>query len=478
MDRVFRLTWGFFLSCCLSLCAMASVFVSSTASATWPMNEGGAYAQCQEAATNYGLYYNAPLTCDLTGTGKAFATTLAQCPSGYWGMGTFTAENTRGTPLPNYFWCVKLNCQQGSDGGSWVAVSMGALKSADTDGCCLTHQQTGSGSYGSRSWVEGKDTLAGGNCRDPVGTGDGNAVNFPVCDGLSCYNPDSHMACYGTESGEQVCMNVGSGSSPGGCATGATGSVCVGTSGDGSDPAPPAPSDPPIPKGQAPDSTQHGSDDQTPSGGGNTTFIQNNYSGTSPGSGSSGSSGAEGGSTGSQSNANGSGNSGPKGTGQNGQCPDGKVPTASGCSGTYTDNGCDTPPQCYGDAVMCGNAKENHYTRCAVQKMAAASSSSSGLTVGDPSAALAAAGVPADGGASGDPSGSGLVTVSDLGGDGFDASGLGFSRSCPAPPSFTFRGQTFSIDTGPACDWASMFGYLVVLFAMLAGLRIVSTGKA
>jgi hypothetical protein len=92
--------------------------------------------------------------------------------------------------------------------------------------------------------------------------------------------------------------------------------------------------------------------------------------------------------------------------------------------------------------------------------------------------ALAGAGVPADGGASSDPSASGLVSSSDLGEDGFDASGLGFSRACPANPTFNVLGHSYTLDLTPFCNFAGMLGWFVLLVSMLVALRIVATGKA
>jgi len=127
---------------------------------------------------------------------------------------------------------------------------------------------------------------------------------------------------------------------------------------------------------------------------------------------------------------------------------------------------------------MCGQFKEQVAIRCATQKSAAASASSSGANYGDPSAALGTLGVPSDGGASSDPSTSGLVTTTDIGQDGFDSSGLGMARTCPANPSFSFQGHTFELDLTPFCNFATTFGWFVLLISFLVGLRIVATGKA
>lgn len=377
----------------------------------------------------------------------------------------------------NGTWCVPSSCPSGTSAG----VSGGTQPPLATDGlgCCADWSQVGSYSYGGTTWASYDGVRNGQWCSQhytsanpPASSPPSNDPPKKMCDsgGLSCYSPQDNTACYVTESGEQVCVKLDS--STGNCASGATGSVCYGKDGA----APPPPSDPPITKDQPPDSSVQGS--QTGSAG-DSTFTQNNYSGTSPG-GSGGSGGDTSGDKagGSQSNQNGSGNSsgpsGDHGTDTNGKCPDGSVPTASGCSGTATDAGCDTPPQCFGDAVLCASFKEQVAIRCNTK---AASSSSSG-GYGDPSAALAANGVPADGGASGDPSASGLVTSSDIGQDGFDASGLGFSRSCPANPTFSVLGHSYTLDLGPFCNFAGMLSWFVLLCASLVGLRIVASGRA
>ena len=274
----------------------------------------------------------------------------------------------------------------------------------------------------------------------------------------SCLNPDRGF-CAVSESGEWNCVSAAlPGHDLSGCASGATGEVC--TAKDGT--IVPAPSDPPIAKGTPATTNNYTINDGTT----NYNVTQNSYSGTSPGSGDSGSSSSPGG-TGT--NSTGSGNSGSKGTDSSGKCADGSVPTASGCSGSYRDNGCDTPPACFGDAVLCATAVNTHKIAC---------NPASSSSIGTAADALAAAGVPADGGASTDPSSSGLVTSSDLGSDGFDASGLGFSRSCPANPQFSVLGRSYTFDLGPFCSFASTLGLFVLLVAYLVGLRIVATGRS
>jgi len=60
-----------------------------------------------------------------------------------------------------------------------------------------------------------------------------------------------------------------------------------------------------------------------------------------------------------------------------------------------------------------------------------------------------------------------------------DASGYGWSRSCPSPPSFTLPGgHSVQINLTPLCNWVSLGGSLVLILAGLLSLRIVSGGNA
>ena len=60
-----------------------------------------------------------------------------------------------------------------------------------------------------------------------------------------------------------------------------------------------------------------------------------------------------------------------------------------------------------------------------------------------------------------------------------DASGYGWSRSCPSPPSLSLPGgQSVQIDLTPLCNWVSLGGTLVLILAGLMSLRIVAGGAA
>jgi hypothetical protein len=268
-------------------------------------------------------------------------------------------------------------------------------------------------------------------------------------------NPD-RGACGQSESGEWFCEPVKPGDA-GGCASGATGAACVGKNGQ---PIPPPP-DPPIPNGTPPDSTQQYN---TIDSGGNTyNYTQNVYSGTSPGPGSSSSSspGGSGSNSGGQ-----SGNSGPNGTNQDGKCPDGSVPTASGCSGTYRDNGCDTPPACHGDAVLCGIAANTHKSAC---------EAASGSSVGGPPSGM---GDGTDN--SGDPLGSSVSNEVDLAdGSSLDGGGFGFASTCPLTDGihFDFLGKSISVDTADMCTPLSFVYYIVLAFAYFTAAKIIAGVK-
>lgn len=488
MARVWGLIFGVFL-------AASFVCVPSLAfAATYFPTEADAFTACEAVVSNYQAthpndQYASEVKCVYSGESGNGG--IPQCASGLGSSAWYVALHPMAGQIGGSFsWCYPSQCSAGGDGGTYANdASYSVNKKTDGRGCCADYVQDRTISYAGSTWNAGNVVDSGGYCDEAYGSAGsltgpddpGAPKDAPpkICDSghASCYDPKNHQACYGTESGESVCIGVGDNSSPGGCATGATGSVCVGHPGS---PAP-QPSDPPIADGQPPQVTASGSDSSGGGGGGGSPvdWTTLGYSGTSPGPGPSSSAtpADQGGGTGSQSNNNGAGNSGKNGTDDSGKCPSGAVPTASGCSGTYTDGGCDTPPQCYGDAVLCGIAREDHYTRCATQKMAAASGSSSG-GYGDVGDALAGAGVPADGGASGDPSTSGLVSSSDIGEDGFDAAGLGFSRTCPANPTFSVLGHSYTFDLAPFCNFAGMLGWFVLLVAYLSGMRIVATGKA
>lgn len=477
MARVRRVTLRSFVLAFL-LCVCGAAFATCTREVMCT-TQAEAYAQCvTDGGPNYPCKFS-----DLGAPGYGGNPVCMGAPYNGWSYGGYS--NT----FSWYRWCVPSQCTVGTSPDGQTDFTMndpGAYLSgggvADEGGCCATldFQQAGWGaSDKSDAWATGHFVLNGSYCHTNLGSDTTGKIPkaapltpYSHCKAgeASCYNPFDDNFCSQSDSGEWFCVPRQPGS-PGGCASGATGSACYARQPS----SPPTPPDPPIQKGTPPTTTNN----YTINDAGTTNnYTTNNYSGTSDGGGSASSSSSAGNqqSGGNQSNNSGNGNTGKNGTDSNGNCPNGSKPTASGCSGTYSDNGCDTPPACFGDAVMCGQARELHAIKCNTQKMAAASASST--SIGDPSAALAGAGVPSDGGASGDPGASGLVSSSDLGEDGFDSSGLGLSRTCPANPTFNVLGHAYEFDLSPFCNFASLLGWFVLLVACLVGLRIVATGKA
>lgn len=55
-----------------------------------------------------------------------------------------------------------------------------------------------------------------------------------------------------------------------------------------------------------------------------------------------------------------------------------------------------------------------------------------------------------------------------------DDEGFGFSRTCPVIPSVNVFGSTVSFDTSVVCRWLTLGGQLVLVFAGLVSLRIMS----
>lgn len=379
----------------------------------------------------------------------------------YWG--TFT-------------WCVPGSCTAGASPNGTSPYTMndpggllGGGHQVSEDSCCahlVLQQSSWSAPDKSDATSTGYFQLDGGYCPASIlGTETNGQIPKPVkltpyqphCPAgkASCYNPFDDNFCSQSQSGEWFCVPRQN-PPPGGCISGATGAVCVGKDGQ---PVPP-PSDPPIKPGTPPDATNNYTITN------NTTtnnYTTNNYSGTSDGGGSGSSSGGSSTSGGNQSNLAGNGNSGSRGTDSTGKCADGKVPTASGCSGTYADNGCDTPPACFGDAVMCGQARELHAIKCNTAPAAGGSSGGSD----DPGS-----GDGIDG-----PGASSVSNSVDLG-DGagsLDAGGFGYSRSCPLQDmTFTVMGKTVTVAMADKCQYLDWVGYLVLAMAYLAAAKIIA----
>lgn len=380
----------------------------------------------------------------------------------------------------SYYWCVPLTCAVGDtpDGTTDHTYANFGMATGEhgRNGCCyqmhLSYAGKPAGGADSDGYAVGYVVGTGNRCVDSYGVnGEPSSATIPMppilkpftpCGGkASCYDPFGDQFCGSTDSGEMKCVPRKD-PPPGGCISGATGATCVNKNGEPI----PTPPDPPIKKDTAPSQTNNYTFNE---GGTTNNYTSNTYSGTSSGgsgseSGPPGSSGSPGGSG---TNSQGSGNSGKNGTDTNGKCSDGSVPTASGCSGTYRDDGCDTPPACHGDAVLCGIAANTHKAAC---------NPASGSSVGDIPAGLD--GDPTDN--SGDPGSSAVSDSVDLGDStgSLDSSGFGFATACPIHDvSFSVMGSTVNIPLADKCDLLSFLRYIVLALAYFAAAKIIAGVK-
>lgn len=144
---------------------------------------------------------------------------------------------------------------------------------------------------------------------------------------------------------------------------------------------------------------------------------------------------------------------------------------------------CGTPPVCTGDkcdAIQYASLLMQWRTACALEK---GTSSSGGFGQSDSDnlsaikgALTGNAGNP-DIGDPGDPSGAFTDGSNSTTGDGkLDTSGFGYGRSCPTIPDVSVFGQALHFDTSPFCSFIVLGGQLVLVFAALASLRIISSG--
>ncbi|MBB6183285.1 hypothetical protein [Oleiagrimonas soli] len=177
----------------------------------------------------------------------------------------------------------------------------------------------------------------------------------PTCLAQACLDIVKAKYCATDSSGTQVCTDAigDDGATPKNCAIGDGIAVCAGT------PDAPLPNWTPVPDPLQDQSIKLVDND------GNVvnsqlTFYdttgQGNNSDPGDGATTSGSTG-NGGNNGSQGSAD-----------QNGKCSDGSTPSAGGCAAGYTDNGCDAPPTCSGDPLLCAQLRETHAQRCASAK--------------------------------------------------------------------------------------------------------------
>ena len=171
------------------------------------------------------------------------------------------------------------------------------------------------------------------------------------------------------------------------------------------------------------------------------------------------------------------------------KCPDATDPSNHQSTG---GGDCNTPPQSSGDPILGQIAFQTWATRCALTGKANTGGSTGGGTVVGGTDMTATNGKldgikegidklgNTDGMTTLDHSGEdGTGTVAEvdggLGSNGFDQSGFGFSRSCPAPPTVEVFGTTLTL-AGPAlCDWMIAGSYFVLLLAGIGCARIIAS---
>lgn len=470
------------------LVAFVLTLWTCAASATWPsyppkgvnLSQAAAYIECMSYEGQKDVNANNALDhCrwqagydGVTPTGSSASCTSVG-PVHYQTAGMYQVYNNFNGAVGSLVWCIPDTCATGDnpDGAGDHTYSANYTQGSQVskNGCCYTFNLTSAGGNadGTNWYSIGSMSGEGTRCKDNTGASgeptSAGALPIPpkltpiqYCPAgkLSCWNPFTNQFCAASQSGEWSC--VGPPGDQSGCASGATGSECFNKQGQPT----PTPPNPPISSGTPPDTTNNYTIND-----GTTTnnYTTNNYSGTSPGGGSGSSSPPSSSPGGSGSNVNGNGNTGKNGTDANGNCPNGSKPTASGCSGTYTDNGCNTPPACFGDAVLCGIAANTHKSACAA----------SGSSVGAPPSGLD--GDPTDN--TGDPGSSAVSSSVDLGaGTGsLDGSGFGYSSSCPLQDlSFSVLGQSVNIPLADKCDKLVFLKYIVLALAYFMAAKIMA----
>ena len=468
-------------------CVVAFLLVlwAGVASATWPSyppkpvltSQAAAYAECMSYEGQKDVNANNALDhCrwqsghdGVTGEGASASVCSGIGPVHYQYTGAYQVYNNYNGPVGTSYWCIPDSCASGNNpdgaGDHIYSASYTQGSQISKAGCCYMFNLTSAGGNadGSDWYSIGSLSGSGTRCKDNLGaSGEPTSAGalpippklspFSYCGAgkTSCWNPFLNKFCAASQSGEFSC--VGPPGDQSGCASGATGSECFNKQGQQT----PTPPDPPISSGTPPDTTNNYTIND-----GTTTnnYTTNNYSGTSPGPGPGTSSPPSSSPGGSGSNVNGNGNTGKNGTDSNGNCPNGSKPTASGCSGTYTDSGCNTPPACFGDAVLCGIAANTHKSACDV---------ASGSSVGDPTGL--------------GPSASSVENDVDLGTAGsgsLDAGGFGYSTSCPLNDGihFSFLGKSIDVDESGMCTPLSFIYYIVLAFAYFAAAKIIAGVK-
>lgn len=184
------------------------------------------------------------------------------------------------------------------------------------------------------------------------------------------------------------------------------------------------------------------------------------------------------------------------GSGQPGEGEDDEGNSASG------GGDCDTPPVVEGDAALGMIAKQAWETRCALEKIGEGAKVTgdvgdcdSPFTVeGDDASAKELRAMRAqicpggDAAKNGDgdaidwsgidgpdsAEGLGLIVEKEIGADGLDTIGLGFSRTCPVMPQVTVFGNVIQFDNSVMCDWLELGGQILLILSALVSVRILA----
>lgn len=135
-------------------------------------------------------------------------------------------------------------------------------------------------------------------------------------------------------------------------------------------------------------------------------------------------------------------------------------PTATICKNSnFTPGTCTgAAPMCEGDAVQCAMAKKQHESYCQVQKMV------------DPDPDANNVYKQAVSGADGKSIEKMKEATQQVSVQNFDQTGLGLSRSCPADPSFSIHGASFSIPFSKACGLLNAMAMVAVGITLLGSL--------
>lgn len=316
----------------------------------------------------------------------------------------------------------------------------------------------GSGGGGTSNWMNSNGTPAG----DPVPP-DPNTTppkNPPPksCGGGSCYDPTNDQFC-ALSGGTQVCVpggpargdmggaNAGtpSGSPPGACASSGDSTICAGSP---TAPTPPASKVPDAPSAitHVDNWTQANPATGTPQNVQVTTYTNQGAPTTT--------SGQQSGDTGPASSS-----------------------STAGTPGSYSGGGnCGTPPVCTGDAVMCGLGRQQWAAMC--QAKTDAAQLHKDLTGDGPPDANGAGPMHTSADAWQSTTGTGNATADAANAGNYDATGMGFSTTCPlhdlAVP--LWDGKTLTIAMSKGCEVGDWLRAIVIAFALFAAAKITAGG--